>query len=213
MIDLWYLNVSDITNGKFILLLETLPREMRQEIMRFKVFKDRCLKLFGKLIVKKYHQEQNGQFSWANWKLSANGKPYYGAEKKFNISHSGNYVSVAFSNHNIGVDIEKINEIDVSSISSFLHPKEAQYIQEANNSKDALYQVWTRKEAYLKARGVGIVEGLNLENCLEPYIINDKKWFLTSLNLLPDYKLALCSEMPNCEIEKLELKPAEFFEL
>jgi 4'-phosphopantetheinyl transferase len=202
--------VSDISEQKFERALKSLPQEMVKEIMRFRVFKDRCLKLFGKLIVKKYYQEKNIDFKWENWSVDPNGKPFYSELAPFNISHSGDFVSVAFSDQNIGIDIEKIAEMDVDAIASYLHPIEKKYIHDSGNSKDAFFTIWTRKEAYLKARGIGIVEGLNKENCLEPYITYEQKWFLTSLDILKDYKLALCSVAPNNKINPVQLEATVF---
>lgn len=210
MIDIWYLNISNISKSEFNELLQTLPPAMVQDVMRFRFFKDRCFKLFGKLIVQKFHLDRDLHFDWSKWQLSANGKPYYEVGKKFNISHSGDYVLAAFSDEEIGVDIEQLGEIDTAAIADFLHPLETKFIEEATDSQDAFYKVWTRKEAYLKARGIGIVQGLNRENCLEPYVDHEETWFLTCLNFLPKYKLALCTQTPNSSVAKLKLESSKF---
>jgi 4'-phosphopantetheinyl transferase len=211
MIDLWYLDTINIGQFDMERVLKSMPIEIAKEIMRFRNHQDRRLKLFSKLIVKKHCELSNQRFSWSNWQTSDEGKPFYSGGGKFNISHSGSFVTVAFSDKEIGIDIEKYAEFDVSAVADYLHLQEKKFIVDSNNSCDAFFTVWTRKEAYLKAKGIGIIEGLNNENCLESSIGLEEKWFLTSLPIVADYKLALCSQIPNSQINQLELDPATLF--
>ena len=211
MIDLWYLDTINIGQFDMEGILKWLPMEVTKEVIRFRNHEDRRLKLFGKLIVKKYFETLNAKFSWTNWQTAEGGKPFYSGGKKFNISHSGSFVTVAFSDNEIGLDIEKCVDFDIDAVVDNLHVQEQKFIADADNSSDAFFTVWTRKEAYLKAKGVGIIQGLNHENCLEPSIGFEEKWFLTSLSIVENYKVALCSQKPNSRINQLELDPAIFF--
>jgi 4'-phosphopantetheinyl transferase len=211
MIDLWYLDTINIGQFEMEGILKSLPIDVTKEVIRFRNHEDRRLKLFSKLIVKKYHESLNEKFSWSNWRTSDGGKPFYSGGKKFNISHSGSFVTVAFSDKEIGLDIERCTDFDIAAAIDYLHVQEQKFITDANNSSDAFFTVWTRKEAYLKAKGVGIVEGLNHENCLEPSIGFEEKWFLTSLSIIEHYKLAICSQIPDSQINQLKLDPNTFF--
>lgn len=211
MIDLWYLDTTNIGQFDMEGLLKWLPIEVAKEVIRFKYNEDRRLKLFGKLMVKKYFETLNANFYWGNWQIAEGGKPFYSGGKKFNISHSGSFVTVAFSDNEIGLDIEKCVDFDIDAIVDNLHEQEKKFIADADNTSDAFFTVWTRKEAYLKAKGVGIIEGLNHENCLEPSIGFEEKWFLTSLSIVENYKVALCSQIINSQINHLELDPTIFF--
>lgn len=211
MIDLWYLNTINIGQRDMERMLKSLPIEIVKEITRYRNHQDRLLKLFSKLIVKKYYEVSTEKFSWSNWQTSAGGKPYYSGGKKFNISHSGSFVTVVFSEKEIGLDIEKCADFDIASVIDYFHLQEKKFIVDADNSRDAFFTVWTRKEAYLKAKGVGIIEGLNHENCLESSVGIEEKWFLTSLPIAADYKLAVCSQIQNSQINQLELDPTIFY--
>lgn len=211
MIDLWYLDTVNISQIDMEKMLKSLPIDLYKEIMRFQNHQDRRLKLYSKLMVKKYYEISNKKFSWSNWQTSSEGKPFYTGGKKFNISHSGSFVTVAFSDKEIGIDIEKCSDFDVSMVLDYLHIQEKKFIVNATDSRDAFFTVWTRKEAYLKAKGIGITEGLNHENCLESSIGFEDKWFVSSLSIATDYKLALCSQIPNVQINKLELDPTLFY--
>lgn len=211
MIDIWYINTKNISPLDMASGLRLLPDEMMHDINRFRNHEDRRLKLFGKMIVRKYQTVLNGKFSWSNWLTTGEGKPWYKGGKEFNISHSGDFVAVAFSDEKVGLDIEKCTEFDIDAITDYLHEDEKKYIHAAKNVSDAFFTVWTRKEAYLKAKGIGIVQGLNKENCLQYCVETSEKWFLTSLAMIPNYKLAICSKTKQVNIEKRELNLTEFY--
>jgi 4'-phosphopantetheinyl transferase len=207
MIDLWYLDTINVSRSDMEPVLKSLPIEVRGEISRFRNHEDRRLKLCGRLIVKEYHESINMKFSWSNWRTTPNGKPFYSGGKKFSISHSGCLVAVAFCDTEIGIDIEKCANIDIPAMIDYFHIQEKKFITDSDDTRDAFFTVWTRKEAYLKAKGIGIVEGLNRENCLEPSIGIKDRWFLRSLSIANHYKLAVCSQIRNIELNQLQLHP------
>ena len=211
MIDLWYLNTKNVGQEDVKTLLKFLPHEMINEIIRFRNHEDRRLKLFGRLLIRKYYEDQHLKFDWLEWQVSPEGKPYYkNGSKKFSISHSGDYVTVAFSDQEIGTDIEKLTNFDIMTVLSYLHPKEAECIENTSYSEDAFFKIWTRKEAYLKAIGRGIIDGLSNENCLLDELTYKEKWYLHSLPLFSNYKMAICTQIPNCQISTRELFTVEF---
>lgn len=213
MIDLWYLNTKNNSPEDLNILLRALPQKISNEILRYRYHEDRRLKFFGKLMVRKYYKEAGLEFDWNNWLVASDGKPYYKGGKKFNISHSGEYVLVAFSDTEIGADIEGVTDFDVVSISTYFHPLEIDYIKNTPEPKDAFFWLWTRKEAYLKAIGKGIIDGLHNENCLSDKMVDKGTWFLHSLSLFPNYQVALCTQIANCKVETRELSLAEFANL
>jgi 4'-phosphopantetheinyl transferase len=79
----------------------------------------------------------------------------------FNLSHSGNMAVFAFaSDCNVGVDVEQIREL--SDFEEIIHRYfsiaeiEEFWNVERNLRKDAFFNAWTRKEAYIKAKGEGL---------------------------------------------------------
>ncbi len=84
----------------------------------------------------------------------------------FNLSHSGRHVLLAFARGQpLGVDIESRNRrvSHVAIAQRFFAPDEAQAIAAlaADRRGDAFRHLWTRKEAVLKALGVGLSFGLD----------------------------------------------------
>ncbi len=84
------------------------------------------------------------------------GKPYLaGSRVRFNMSDSGDVALYAVTlDAEIGVDIERVRDIDGASISRrFLPEPEATAVREDPAS---FFRIWTRREAYLKCIGVGL---------------------------------------------------------
>jgi 4'-phosphopantetheinyl transferase len=84
---------------------------------------------------------------------------------QFNVSHSHGHLLVAIArNYAVGVDIEKVrSEMNIEEISErFFCSAETQQLRTLSGftKSEGFFNGWTRKEAYLKARGEGIGEGL-----------------------------------------------------
>ncbi len=102
----------------------------------------------------------------------------------FNISHSGNLVACALSKHTkIGVDLERIKPYRDSHLHAFFDDREREMILQAKDHHETFYDLWTRKEAVLKADGRGLTltrKKLRFEGNLA-VIENDDNWELHSL--------------------------------
>ncbi len=80
---------------------------------------------------------------------------------KFNISHSHGLALFAFAlDMEIGIDLEKIDpKIDIIQLcKQFFSPKETQTILKLSPAEQiqAFFTCWTRKEAFIKAKGQGL---------------------------------------------------------
>ncbi len=76
----------------------------------------------------------------------------------FNLSHSGNLLLVAVSqNRKVGIDLEWINpDIDSRAAASIVFStQEIEYLHQSGYQPGNFYEIWTRKEAVLKAMGAG----------------------------------------------------------
>jgi len=95
-----------------------------------------------------------------------NGKPYLKDRRlralQFNVSHShGGMVCAVSYGEALGVDIEypaRKNRLDEIS-ERYFHPQEIQQLQAINDEaqrRALFFQLWTSKEAYIKAMGLTI---------------------------------------------------------
>jgi len=126
-----------------------------------------------------------------------------GAPMRFNISHSGEWVVVALSRDELGIDIEKIDSaFDFSDLlQEHFSPAEQQFVATAKIPVAAFYFLWTRKEAVTKAVGFGLRDNLKTVSVLDQFSPHEehlKKWMIKSFSFSPDYpvSVAYCSSQP-----------------
>jgi 4'-phosphopantetheinyl transferase len=137
-----------------------------------------------------------------------NGKPYLenGAASplRFNLSHSGELAVVAVGEvSEIGVDVEQIHPMpDWQGIAKrSFHPAETKWVSAANTDlrAKAFFEVWTAKEAYIKASGFG------LSHPLDSFAVvganPQREYSITRLELPEGYVGAVAYPPPRREIQ------------
>ncbi len=140
------------------------------------------------------------------------GKPYLTPEQnptdlRFNLSHSGELALFAFTiGCDLGIDVEQIRpDRSTRDIAErFFAPREvdALFALPDEQHTEAFFRCWTRKEAYIKAKGAGLAiplasfaVSLAPEDPAELLWVKDnsaesKRWNLTTLD--PDPTFAAC---------------------
>ncbi|MFD0793017.1 4'-phosphopantetheinyl transferase family protein [Mucilaginibacter litoreus] len=144
-----------------------------------------------------------------------NKKPYLAGNNyglHYNLSHSGEWIILAVAVSPVGADVEYIDkEFDYHDILP-LHfsDEEVAYINQSN-STESFFNLWTRKEAILKATGNGLGEYLNAIPALDgryplpaqiASINNNYK--LESFALADDYAATVVIGCENCYIKFFE---------
>ena len=88
------------------------------------------------------------------------GKPFIpGTALQFNLSHSEELAACAVtSGRSVGVDVEFIRDVpELDAIATrFFTGGERERIGRADDRRQAFFECWTRKEAYIKAVGGGL---------------------------------------------------------
>ena len=158
---------------------------------------------------------------------TCHGKPYYINKQnvQFNISHSHEYVVLAFVLiDKVGIDIEyHENNIDIfqlyREVFSLLEAEEFHKCNSIIKKKDFFYRIWTLKEAFLKGKGKGFLDDILVndiylyKNLLSnaykarylSYTKEFKTWNLYELKPFKDYSWALAL--------KNDIKKIYYFEL
>ena len=74
------------------------------------------------------------------------------------ISHSGNMALCAVSDEEVGCDIELPRGFDPNLARRFFHPTEQEWLfsQPEAEQSTAFFRLWTCKESFLKALGLGL---------------------------------------------------------
>lgn len=89
------------------------------------------------------------------------GKPFLSGRAGqiyFNLSHSGDYVVCAFSDSEVGVDIERIGSERMGVARRFFHPDEIRSLENAEEveRREMFFKYWSVKESFLKYKGTGL---------------------------------------------------------
>lgn len=208
----WYVHIESIPDESVDAFYRQLPAAMQIQANRFRDFSDRKRYILGRMLVYDYLRQQGIYFEWERWKVSPNGKPYVEHEMAFNISHSYELVAVAFCETQVGLDIEYTGILEWNELLSFLHPEEKFYVLNANDSCLAFYEIWTRKEAYLKAIGTGLLTEPNTVSCLTDQPDEKTNWHITRLECPVDYIFSICTD-GKMKIELTEIKQVDWINL
>jgi 4'-phosphopantetheinyl transferase len=128
---------------------------------------------------------------------------------KFNVSHSENLALFAFTlNREIGIDLERSNSsfIDEGTVSHCFTPSETTKFKALSEKQrqSFFFESWTRKEAYLKALGIGLSQPANQveisallqasKNFPETDSAVARLWSFYSIPPIADYAAALVIE-------------------
>lgn len=190
----------------------TLSKEEKDRAARFyfPADRDRFIASHGCLrdVLRRYLHCEPGQLTFT---ADSYGKPALGDhDLEFNLTHSGDLALVAVTRgRKVGVDVERIR----AGISSFVIAR--QYFSKAevaeletlpiDGRQTAFFTCWTRKEAYIKAQGLGLT--LPLES-FDVSLLPDEppglratrpdpeeavRWTLFSPDVDPDYRAAVCA--------------------
>ncbi|HEX4265668.1 MAG TPA: 4'-phosphopantetheinyl transferase superfamily protein [Verrucomicrobiae bacterium] len=154
---------------------------------------------------------------------STNGKPvlaedFASAGIHFNLAHSDDLALVAVTRLGaVGVDVERIRPVKEMDhlVARFFSPSENEAFQKVseNEKPAAFFNLWTRKEALLKATGEGITRSLSL---VEVSFLPDKpaqllaisgnaikaaSWSLRELSPATGFTGAIAIEAPEVNVQ------------
>ena len=140
---------------------------------------------------------------------------------QFNLSHSSDLSLFIFTLDNVvGVDVEFIRKIDnfEDIAKKFFSKKEAEDIFSLPEDERllAFFNCWSRKEAYIKAKGLGVYHGLDnfsVEISVKKkgkvdLICNDDNWHLEACDPGENYSGAFAINAPECFVVFYEFKNA-----
>lgn len=188
-------------------LLCFVSPEVRNRCRRFRLREDSLRTLYGELMLRHVLCRH---FSFKNDEIEIvkgdNGKPYLkDFPIYFNISHAGNLVVCAFSEHEVGVDVEQIRNIDLAIAKHYFCKSECEDLnaKSIDQRLNYFFSLWTLKESYMKWLGDGMsipldsfcfkVDDYGIDVADEHRSI---KPFFKQFSI-DGYKLSLCSTFDN----------------
>ncbi|WP_198538358.1 4'-phosphopantetheinyl transferase family protein [Marinicella sediminis] len=233
-IDLWYVQDEAIVDAKVKSDCHgLLSAAEKSQMSRFYFAKDRhqymVTRSLLRVVLSKYHKDVEPR-EW-QFETNAYGRPYIANETQaprvhFNISHAKNLVMLAIAQHEyLGVDVEylerKGNWLDIAD--TFFSPDEVEQLlalEDLEKKKQRYFDLWTLKEAYVKACGMGLSIPLSDFS----FIFNDEdelniqfktgrkdvpeKWRFWRIELSDEHAISLAIRREGAEEIAIQIKAA-----
>ncbi|TCL57582.1 4'-phosphopantetheinyl transferase [Kineothrix alysoides] len=189
-------------------LLKLVDLDYQERILRYRFWEDRQRSLFGCLL-SRYAIIKNFGLRNDEIKITENeyGKPFVSECGKiyFNVSHSGDWVVCVINNSVVGIDVQEIESIELSIAERFFTKEENDYLLslKVNDRLQGFYDIWSLKEAYIKALGIGFSMPLNKfsvvksEDGFKVKETSDTEFYFKQYPIDKEYKLSVCSKKNN----------------
>ncbi|TYP72402.1 4'-phosphopantetheinyl transferase family protein [Paenibacillus methanolicus] len=166
--------------------------------------------LLGRLLMKSLLGRKYGM-SPHDVKLNqtAYGKPAFPGEWQFNLTHANGVVACALVRHRrVGIDLEYMEASNLNLVGHVCSQEERNYVQaNAGSELHAFYEIWTKKEALIKAAGTGFaMDPKEIRIALGAQRGERDGWlFMEPCQLLPAYQLAIAVELLDAEREPVRM--------
>lgn len=188
--------------------------QRRQKTDRLLFEKDRRLSLAAELLLRFGLSEAGVKPDTLEFGYGEHGKPYLSSfpEIQFNLSHSGTRAVCAISPAAVGCDIERITEPAAAVAGKVFSKSEydAVFGQESFDAqKEMFFRIWTRKESFVKATGLGVFKSLEIfeaakdnpdetaaaDSNQSPVLTDPEghRWFFREYRFDKEYACSVCS--------------------
>lgn len=192
-------NINELPSVNFEKQLSEISDFRRKRINSYSRQEDKSLCLAGSLALKEILGRKGICEKELSYGVSDNGKPYFLnlSDMYFSISHSEEYAAACVADREIGCDIQKITDVDLSIAKRFFTEKENEYINSCDDKTDAFFRLWVFKESLAKATGRGLVpclSGIEINSIEDkPFsVFENEKYLFFEKNICNGYKCAVC---------------------
>ena len=180
-------------------LLQRLPASLHPKALRYQSEISAYNYVIGRLLLQRALHDLGLDNDLEKIEFQENGKPIISGTH-FNISHSDHQVICGFSKEGqIGVDLEKINQIDFDDFTSMFSLQEWAAINSADDPLRTFYWFWTRKESIIKALGLTLnyLHQIELDVSADHFVMDGQRWFLQDVDFGADYLGSVAVAAPN----------------
>lgn len=194
MIKVYAMNVSGIDVGD-TKLLSRMSEKRLEKINKCRVLALKKQSMGAELLLNKAVKLETGASSPVKWETDKNGKLFVpDCEFHVNLSHSGDYAVCAVCDSEIGVDIEQVKQANIPLAKRFFTAEECEFIEASANPNEAFYDVWVKKESFIKAVGKGLAIPLSKFCVLNDTIEYEGKTYRFKRYSVKDkdYRLSVC---------------------
>ena len=180
--------------------LAVLSDDRRQRAMRLTRLVDRQLSVCAGLALDTCLQTIGLREKTTVLRREPGGRPVLGEHPQwhFSLSHSGDWAVCALANSLVGVDVEKYRPIRVLTLARrYFLPAETAWLESLPEPERnrAFFRLWTAKESYLKAQGLGLPALQSLSITAGSFLLGPPPWRFCEYPL-PGYQLTVCGTPP-----------------
>lgn len=142
--------------------LYRLPTARQEQCLCYRQAIDQQNCVIAYLLLQQGLREQYGIVGQLAFAYGAHGKPYLKnyPEIYFNISHCKYGVVCAFSDFEVGVDIQDVRPYDPAVARRICSKDELQLLSKSEDPAQLFCRLWTARESYAKMLGCGIADVL-----------------------------------------------------
>ncbi|WP_269468907.1 4'-phosphopantetheinyl transferase family protein [Paenibacillus sp. JZ16] len=154
-------NSDQIHDEMFRALFKTLSPDRQDYVSKLRRASDYQRSVLGDAMVHRILRDKLG-LDPMHMEIIRNayGKPFLKEHDNlhFNISHSGHWIVCAVSSTPVGIDVEKMEAIDMDIAKRYFHITEFNALLDCDPSVrlSRFFDLWTLKESYIKAVGKGL---------------------------------------------------------
>lgn len=125
-------------------------------------------------ILKSKFNLMNIDYSDNNFSYNDYGKPYLKSNPDifFNISHCHEMAVCTICNSEVGIDVENIRTYHPRVVKRVFSAKETAILENSANKDEMFFRIWTLKESFVKAIGIGI--SYPMKSC--EFLINENSF-------------------------------------
>ncbi|WP_145035250.1 4'-phosphopantetheinyl transferase superfamily protein [Paenibacillus sp. Y412MC10] len=200
-------NSDHIRDETFRALFQTLSPDRQEYVSKFRRASDYQRSVLGDALAHRMLRDKLGR-ERTNMEIIRNayGKPFLKDHDNlhFNVSHSGQWVVCAVGYEPLGIDVEKMENIDMDIAKRYFHKTEFNALLNCPPSErlSRFFDLWTLKESYIKAVGKGlhlpldsfVMERQGGEWEWAPVVgENGGTYYFKQYALEEGYKLSVCS--------------------
>lgn len=112
------------------------------------------------------------------------------------VTHTNGLVACAFASNRVGIDAEKASTRRKSVEKRVFTDNEISLLDKSTDADTAFFTLWTLKESYLKAIGIGFADNAKTVefSCLEDPIISNKRNYSFLSNVVDGYVISVCEK-------------------
>lgn len=202
---LYYISVNNVLSKvNFSQLLSLVSKDRQEKINMLNFDIDKKISIYAELLLRviicSKFEIKNDKIIFEKNEFGKLYLKYYN-NFYFNLSHKCNSVVIITSDKPVGVDIEQERIAEIQIAKRFFTKNEVAYITKTENLMyKRFYEIWTKKEAYIKYIGKGLSVPLNSFDVFDKNISKKIQTFEQG-----NYIISFCSTYLNKSYEVIKL--------